>query len=118
MNPVTRVTHAALLPGADWVTPPWLTSRDHALLAVKPFGGRAQLRELDALGLARMECALDLPLVRRPASLPVVTNGQYAMLTQDGTGVALEVWTVPGLAPATRGWVSPLGGPGFDWREQ
>ena len=105
-----------------WLSDLWLTQRGSALLSLKPTGAPAEIREVDSHGAVAMQCALGgLDPARRPQSIPILSAGHYAMLTAtgvNGTDSRLEVWELPGYAPASSGWVSPRGGPGLDPREQ
>jgi hypothetical protein len=115
----TLVATPVALPQLSWLSEGWLTHRNASLVALKPTGAMAQLREIESSGDVLMQCSLALELDRRPRSVPILSAGRYAMLTGIGAGGTqprLDVWELPGYSPAVSGWVSPRGGPGLDLR--
>lgn len=118
VDPLTLQVSPALLSPFSWLTPPWLTSRGTALLALAT--PSPVLRELDAHGQTVMECALE-PRSLQLVSGPVLGTGRWAgVVGRPGYtgGEHLEVWGVAGYAPASSRWVSPRGGRRLDLREQ
>jgi hypothetical protein len=107
------------LPRQSWFSTPWLTQRGTVLVSLQPRVGPSELDEVDENGRVRMQCPLGLALSRSPASEPLLTDGQYAMLNsieQSGGVVELNVWQLPGYSVAPTGWSSPRGGPGLTRR--
>jgi hypothetical protein len=122
VDDVTLAKKAARLSPYAWSSGTWLTSNNTALMTLWPdvLGAKPELREYDASGQMLMACPLQFS-ENAVSGGPVLGNGHYAALTggigEEG-GEHLEVWSVPGYAPGTSGWVSPRGGRSFDLREQ
>ncbi len=56
------------LPDVSWLSEPWLTQRDSALMSLKPTSGVAELREIGARGELLMQCPMGFDVQRIPAS--------------------------------------------------
>lgn len=97
----------------SWFTSLWLTDAGTTLLSLRAFPAPASLLDLDADGGLRMSCPLGLDNRRSPSANPVFAQGRYLLLTtEEGYRPRIDAWSLPGYAPASRGWVSELGGPG------
>ena len=95
-----------------WFSSPWLTDDGTVLLTVGDRTAGSMLLEVDTTGATVMECALGLERRRQMWVGPVLASGRYVMLTTeggDGYNPRFDAWTLPGYAPATRGWVSERG---------
>ena len=89
------------------------------MVSFRPNNKAAELDEYDPQAQVKMSCSLDLANNRGPLSGPLLTKGQYAMVSgadSDGYMPELDVWEVPGYQPAATGWISPRGGPELDSR--
>ncbi len=114
-------TKQSSLPDVSWTTAMWLTQRGSVLVTFKPLTGHTEVREVGPVGQVQMSCGLELEPERAPRSVPILSADRYATLTaiDDHPGATrIEVWLLPGYAPADKGWVSPRGGPGLDLRER
>lgn len=65
-----------------------------------------------------MQCPLGLGSGRTVHAGPLLSTGQYAMVSgiDDGYQMQLEVWELPGYSPSPKGWASSRGRPGLDSR--
>ena len=106
-----------VLPVLSWYTSPWLTDRGTALLAVRDATGTF-LREFDSAAALAMQCPFALE-DRIPRARLVFAAGRYLLSSAedtDGFNPRVDCWSLPGYAPALRGWVSERGGPEQDLR--